>query len=426
MWRALYNVVGGTGIEVGFLGSVLGSDKGRKAIKMRMGEGAKLARIRNRCKDGAPRILIHCSSAGELESAVPLIDAINNKMEANVLVSVFSPSTLGRWHTVKNATAVFFIPFDSIFRVWRLYELLEPDLLIYVKHDVWPNLTWQAASRRIPAVLVNGNFRPDSTRNRPVVQNFNREVLGSLTAIYAVAEDDAERFRSVAGAGITIEAIGDTRYDRVKQRAIAQNADQGKLRDVLKGRPVFVAGSTWPEDEELLIASWSKIHTAIPEAVMLLIPHEIGNDHIEKILQFASQHDQSISLVDEVETTGKPDSIILVNRTGVLAGLYGLGRIAYVGGAFGRGVHSVLEPAVFGIPVLFGPNHLMSHEARDLITLGAAREVKTADSIHSITMNALSNNHMFQEMGMLARNFVENRTGVSELLAHRLVRLARL
>jgi 3-deoxy-D-manno-octulosonic-acid transferase len=307
-----------------------------------------------------------------------------------------------------------------------MLDVLEPDLILYIKHDIWPNLTWEAADRGIPTVLVNGNFRPDSLRRKWYARPFNREVLGSLTAIYAVADDDSDRFRETAGSGITIETVGDTRYDRVRQRAVNTLADQGALRDLLQGRMVFVAGSTWPEDQARLLEAWAVLEKEFPRATLLIIPHEIEPHRIRRIREQAAGHGLSVEMVDEVDRDGRVGSVVIVNRMGVLAGLYGLGRIAYVGGGFGHGVHSVLEPGVFGIPVLFGPHHLMSHEARDLVRTGGGLEIADANDIIKTARQTFRGDREAVEMGLKAGALVAARTGTARLLARKMTQLAHL
>lgn len=426
MWRLIYNLTVPIGLEVGLLLSALISRKSRRGLVGRMGEGAHLARIRSRCRENRPRVVVHCASAGELEGAIPLIEAMKKQASLDVILTYFSPSARGRARSVKGVTSRLFLPLDSYPRVHRFLDIIAPDLIIFMKHDVWPNLAWASADRGIPSVLANGNFRPDSTRLHPVLLPVNRQILGALTAIFAVAEDDADRFRRVAGAGITIETLGDTRYDRVRQRALRGHSDQGELASWLEDRPVFVAGSTWHEDEVRILDAWKRLHISHENAVLILAPHETSPGRIQSIRKVVEARGLMVQTLDEVHLASTPPDVLVIDRVGILAGLYGLGRIAYVGGGFGRGVHSVLEPAVFGIPVMFGPRHLMSHEARDLKDLGAALEIRSSDDVYAMLADAFGDGTRCARMGKSAGRFVRERSGVSTLLASKLTRLAWL
>jgi len=425
LWRALYNVIFVPLMELGLIlaGSVNG--KVRRGIKGRLGEGERLRTARSRCRDDVPRILIHCASAGELESAVPIIEAMGDAHDVDILLSYFSPSAVDRATKVEGPVDHLYLPVDSRRRIRRLLQTLEPSLIVFVKHDIWPNVVWEARSAGIPVVLANGNFRPDSKRLKRAAIPFGRAVLPYLNAIYTVARDDAHRFRFLAGKEPTIIVTGDTRFDRVIQRARQGRDDQGALADRLKGRSVAVAGSTWPADEKRLLPAWKKVKEQMPEAVLVVAPHEPGMSRLRQIIESASAEGLSAVTMTEIEEGAELADLLLVDRVGVLAGIYGLGKIAYVGGAFGTGVHSVIEPAVFGIPVLFGPRHLMSHEARDLVELGAALKVEDSEEVFEAVKDALAGGPVSVERGDKAGAFVREREGVATRVAEHLVALAQ-
>ena len=410
-WRGGYNLFAVPAMEAGLLLAMPFSRKVRAGVRGRLHEAAELSRARSRCRDDRPRVLVHCASAGELEGAVPLLEALRGRAEADIILSYYSPSARERAEGITAAAAHLYLPFDSPRRVRRLLDILEPSLILFAKHDLWPNLIWEAADRGIPTAVINGNFRPDSTRLRRWAIPFNREVLGRLSAIYAVAEDDARRFRFLAGGEVQVVSAGDTRFDRVRQRALA-------------GREVAVAGSTWPEDEKRLLPAWGRICAAYPGAVLVLVPHEPTPERLRGIEQGCAEEGIRTATLAAVEEGADVPNVVVVDRVGVLAGLYGLGRIAYVGGGFGAGVHSVLEPAVFAIPVLFGPRHLNSHEARDLLALGCAEMIETPEQVARAFDDALAGGEESRRRGELAGGYVARHTGVADRLAGELAKLA--
>ncbi|MDP8208820.1 MAG: glycosyltransferase N-terminal domain-containing protein [Candidatus Electryonea clarkiae] len=418
--RVLYNTFGIPLMASALRLGSLGSTKIREGIRDRNNEGKRLRLARQRCSKDRKRIIIHCASAGELESAIPLIDALKEKSNAEIILTYFSPSAVQRSEKIKVTADNICLPFDSARRVKRFLGILDPSLVIIVKHDIWPNLVWMSRDRGIPAVLVNGNFRPDSARLSWYSRGFNRAILGSLDCIFAVADDDAMRFRELTGDDVTIEAAGDTRFDRVRQRALDGREDQGELAELLENHPTAVAGSTWPDDEKLLLSSWSEIQKEISDAVLILVPHEPTEEHLLRLAKECKKLELGFVRLSELKNGSAPESVICVDSTGILAGLYGLGKIAYVGGGHGKGVHSVIEPAVFGIPVLFGPNFLMSHEARDLIRIGAAQAINKNSEIITAFSDALSGKENSKRCGELAARYVDGKTGVSDMLASRL------
>ncbi|MFH0883467.1 MAG: glycosyltransferase N-terminal domain-containing protein, partial [bacterium] len=424
VWRALYNLLFVPAMEAGLMMAGLFSEKVRRGIRGRLAEGERLRRVRSNCRENVPRVIVHCASAGELESAVPLMQALKADWNVDILLSYYSPSAVERAMKTEEPTDHFYLPADSRGRVRRLLEIIEPSLIVFVKHDYWPNLVWEAKSRGIPTALVNGNFRPDSKRLKRAAIPFGRAVLPHLSAIYAVARDDAHRFRFLAGDAPNIVISGDTRFDRVLQRALDGRRDQGALAELLAGRPVAVAGSTWHADEKRFLPAWKTVLEQLPDAVLVVAPHEPKPERLKQIADEGAANDLTSTTMTEVEEGVSPANLLIVDRVGVLAGMYGLGCVAYVGGAFGAGVHSVIEPAVFGIPVMFGPRYLMSHEARDLIDLGAAAQVSWPEQISEVFLDALQNGQSSRKRGEMAGMFVRQREGVSRRVAERLAALA--
>lgn len=411
--RIMYNLVGIPLMYFGFFAGAIFSRKIRKGILGRINEEASLLRVRNRCPDDHPRIIVHCASAGELESAIPIIEQLRKAVKASIILTYYSPSALDRAKKVKGVTGHLYLPFDSQRRMSRMLDLLQPHAVIMVKHDIWPNLVWCSKEREIPTVLVNANFRPDSSRLFPVLNLINRSILGSLTTIVTIAEDDAERFRKVAGSTPKIVVLGDSRFDRVEQRARSGYLDQGVLKKALVDKQVIVAGSTWPEDEKQLISAWSQLAGRFSKITLVIVPHEPTSEHLVQIRERCTDKDLESSLLSEISTQPEIPDVTVVDQIGILAGLYGLGCAAYVGGGFGHGVHSVIEPAVFGLPVFFGPNYRNSHEARDLLALEEHFLVRNSQDMEERFAAALSREDRSTRAGALAREYVHGKSGVA-------------
>ncbi len=278
----------------------------------------------------------------------------------------FSPSAVS---ALKGSEFDFadYSPRDSIKTAREYLEALRPDVILISKHDVWPNMVWQARELGIPVWLINGNFHANTLKLLPGFRHFNRAIHSELAGILTVSEDDTKRARRIAGESCKIAAVGDSRFDRVIARAQAAPDSAPELVAAIAGRPVILAGSTHPRDEEILIESLSELRSSLGDLCMLLVPHDPSEEALARILTLAESR---LLLASEVGLVGGRTDIIVINKTGVLADLYKISQLAYVGGGFDRGVHSVIEPMAHGCEVICGPNISVSREAIEAQALG--------------------------------------------------------
>ncbi len=412
IWRILYNILAAPALKLVLLIAGLFSEKVRRGIKGRMGEGDRLRGARARCQEGSPRVLVHCASAGELESAIPIIREMKRQSDVCIILSYYSPSAVNRVAGVDEISDHIYLPFDSPRRVRRLLDIIDPSLILVIKHDLWPNLVWQAKKRNVPVVLANAYSRRDSMllRQRMLIP-FSRELNGSLAEIHAVTESDASRWRFLSGRKVDVLATGDTRFDRVRERALNSAGDQGELKRRLSGMKVFVAGSTWPVDEKMFHDAWQEL--SVEGRLLMLVPHEIGEEHLSQIEQDFAEF--GVVRLSQLKPDNR-ETVLLVDQMGILAGLYGLGVGAYVGGGFGVGVHSVIEPAVFGIPVSFGPKYEMSPEAKELKRRKGAELIEDGDALKQFMAACLEGQPSHLDIGKCAGEFVEEKAGVTRNL----------
>jgi 3-deoxy-D-manno-octulosonic-acid transferase len=254
-------------------------------------------------------------------------------------------------------------------------EAIRPTALVFSKLDVWPELTLGAARAGVRLGLISATVSPASSRLRWPARSWAAPAYAALDRIGAISEDDAERLIALGARAERISVTGDTRYDSVTERAERIDRAREPLARLagVRGSLNIVAGSTWPPDEAVLLAALADLRLQVPEARLVLAPHEPHPDHLAGIAQQA----QAVGLprptrLSQLEHAA-PGPVIVVDRVGVLADLYALADVAYVGGAYHRaGLHSVLEPAVFGIPVVFGPAWHNSRDAGLLLERGGA------------------------------------------------------
>jgi 3-deoxy-D-manno-octulosonic-acid transferase len=367
---------------------------------------------------GGRCVWMHSASVGEYEQARPVATLVRERHpELAILHTFFSPSGFEYARRLGEAAHIEYLPEDTPAAVGAALAAVRPQALVFFKFDLWPNLVAAAARAHVPVLLFDATLQPRSWRSRWPARSLYRELYARLAVVSAVSEADAARFRALVPEHPAIHVDGDTRFDQVvgrRRRAAGLPAALGALP-----RPfTLVAGSTWPPDEALLLPAWREILDRKIEARLILVPHEPTPPHLQALdtalagLGLASER---LSQLGDACRTG----VVVVDRVGVLAELYGAGDAAYVGGAFTTGVHSVLEPAIVGLPVLFGPRHHNSPEAGMLLGDGAAVVVRSnvdfAAEIGGLAIDAGRR----EQMGARARAFVQANLGASErCLAH--------
>ncbi|MCB9357034.1 MAG: hypothetical protein H6508_03755 [Calditrichaeota bacterium] len=396
------------------LGAAIGgvfSRKLRTGLEGRIGL-AERARTFREQQQKAKVVLFHCASAGELEGVKPVADAFR-KRGWLCAASYFSPSALT---ALRGAEFDFadYSPRDSVVSMRDYLQALRPDVVLISKHDVWPNMVWQSKSLGIPVWLINGNFHAGTSKQYPGLRQFHRAIHRELSGILAVSEADAQRARLIAGNTTYVAAVGDSRFDRVTSRARNIALADDFLSSAISGRHVIVAGSTHEKDEALLIGALSKAIQEIPEFLMLLVPHDPSEEALRRILERAQ--DAGLHAADSSEQA--PDvSLLVINHSGVLADMYRFGHLAYVGGGFDRGVHSVLEPMAHGCEVVCGPNIGVSREANDALKEGLLAVVQD-----SVALEAELRRRRDEIKTMDVRIFVEQRSGISEKILEHVVK----
>jgi 3-deoxy-D-manno-octulosonic-acid transferase len=389
--------------------------RGRRGFRTRWTEKAAALGRRGRL------IWFHVSSVGEFEQAKPVIDLLARRMGAplDVALTFFSPSGMSyfeRFDRSKKIEAIRFVeylPVDTARNMRFCLDTLAPDMIVYVKFDIWPNLVVEAERRGIPQVLVSGTLSPGSGRLSPPVRGFFGGLYSMLDAIAAISAEDAGRFRSLSGGAVEIVETGDTRFDQVCRRIDASSATpSGSL--AASGRTWIVAGSTWPRDESVVIPGFAALGPAHPLAGLIVAPHEPTKERLEEIRAALGRARLSFRFLSELEDGGAlGEPVVVADGVGYLAELYRAGAMAYVGGSFTSGVHNVMEPAVLKLPVFFGPRIDNSFEARELVRLGAGTVLRTADDFARECGALLSDGAQLAEKGETAARFIRNRCGAA-------------
>ena len=368
------------------------------------------------------RIWFHSSSMGEFEQAKPIIAALKRQdKRAIIVVSFFSPS--GYEHSVSYSLAdlITYIPFDTAHNARRFLDLLRPDVAIMVRYDVWPNHVWELRRRGIPTLIANATLRSTSLRLRGPLRSFHSRLYDQLTAILTVSEADREAFQRFHTTRPDIRVIGETRYDQVVQRSEQAKDVRLLATGITKRKKILVAGSSWPEDEEALLPAVRRLAQRDQDILLVLVPHEPTVQTLERIE--SSLRGLKLRSIRFSHLQGYAgESVILVDGIGILMALYRYAHVAYVGGSFKQGVHNVLEPAVHGVPVLYGPKHTNSQEAVELAQRGGGFVVSNHVDVYRTVSKLLNRPEALRKAGDIALALVRENTGATdrilEYLAH--------
>ncbi|HTO72273.1 MAG TPA: glycosyltransferase N-terminal domain-containing protein [Gemmatimonadales bacterium] len=355
--------------------------RGRVASLAEFQRWAAASRDRNR-----PLLWFHAPSVGEgLQASTVITRLRSGHPDWQFAYTYFSPSAES-FAAKLPVDVTGYLPYDLAAPAETLLDALQPTALIFSKLDLWPEVATRAAARGVPVALIAATVRPGSGRLRWPVRPLLAPGYRSVSAAGAIAAEDAERLATLGVPAERIQVLGDPRFDSVAERVAAVPADDPLLR-FGGGGDVLVAGSTWPGDEAVLLGAFHRVRERHPAARLILVPHEPRPDHLGQIEQRAAAH--GLPTPVRLSNAEGPVPLLLVDRTGVLAALYGAGSMAFVGGGFhSAGLHSVLEPAAWGRPVAFGPRWRESRDAGLLITAGGGRAI-TSD-VESAAIQAMA------------------------------------
>jgi 3-deoxy-D-manno-octulosonic-acid transferase len=388
--------------------------KARRGIEGRRDLLPRIDRWSREERGEGPLVWFHAPSVGEGLQTRPVIEAVRElRPELEVFYSFFSPSAepLARDLPVDFAD---YLPFDIVADLMQALKAVRPSAVVFGKLDVWPNLTRVASWSDVPLILVNGTLAPSSSRARWPARRFLAPAYGRLDAVGAISADDRARLIELGVEADRVEVTGDARFDQVWARARA--IDPGKSPvSLLRGHEgqTLVAGSTWPECERHLVPVLAQLRRQHPEMRSIIVPHEPTSDHLQRLEAHLEMdgltHTRLSALGDKV---GEAREVVVVDSVGSLGELYALADIAYVGGGFGRrGLHSVLEPAALGVPVLFGPRHKNAREAGELIDCGGALPVGGTDGLNTALRRWLEDAETRKGAAAAALDYVRENLG---------------
>ena len=422
LWKLAYNVFAVPAMFVGFHCAQCCNPKIREGIKGRKRGFAELANRLQTARHLEKTAWFHFTSVGEFEQAKPLIEAIY--AETRIVLTFFSPSVAPNAQSYPYADAAVYLPLDTPRNAERLIRHIEPSVIVFSKFDIWPNLVWKASKQSIPIIVVAGTLHAASKRLSRFAKPFFRSVHRYIGVHCAISAADAARFQELCSPTHEIIVTGDTRYEQVYRRAISVEPDTEFFpgQKTLK-RPILIAGSTYTEDERVLLPAYQLLreHTPGDSPHLILVPHEPTPERIKEIRGYLNRAELAHLCFSELtlESDLSEVDVLIVDSVGLLAKLYRLADIAFVGGSFRGSVHNVMEPAAMGKPVIFGPTIQNAHEASLLVDRGGAKLVRTAQELADAITVWLNDADARTTAGIIGKQLVEENLGaVDRTLVH--------
>ncbi len=354
-------------------------------------------------------VWMHCASLGEFEQGRPLIERIKRQYpNYKIVLSFFSPSGYEVRKNYKLADAVVYLPIDTPRKAKRFISLLHPSLAIIVKYEFWPNILNTLHRQNIPTVLVSGIFR----KNQLFFKKHGawyRKTLKSFKHFFVQDEDSVSLLKSI-GLSNTTES-GDTRFDRVFD-VVLQRKELELVAQFKQTKHTLVAGSSWPKDEALLVAYIN--NTASKNEKFIFAPHNINKQDINNLVKKLEKKTLLYSNAT-IENVLEAD-ILIIDSIGLLTSVYYYADVAYVGGGFGAGIHNILEPATFGMPIVIGPNYQKFKEARELMERKACFEISDIKSLTKQLQVFVNDEQHLKKTGKKASTYVNDNTGATKIV----------
>jgi len=356
-----------------------------------------------------PVIWIHCASLGEFEQGRPLIEAIKKLHPSyQICLSFFSPSGYEIRKNYELADTIFYLPADTTNNARQLIDLINPSIVFFIKYEFWFHYIQELKTRNIPLYIVSAIFREDQLffKNSPWGKWY-RKMLFQFEHFFVQDQQSVELLGRIGLKNVT--RAGDTRFDRVAE--IARNGKVIPMVEKFKGNHLLiVAGSTWKPDEELLVET---IHSH-PEVQFIIAPHETKKGNIDRLINLLKT--TVVCYTEANEEAVSHSQVLIVDTIGLLSSIYKYADLAYIGGGFGVGIHNTLEAAIFGMPIVFGPNYLKFNEATAMVNLGVAFSVNNYPQLNNLLESLLSDDEKRKKIALKCTQFTDQNLGATQII----------
>ncbi|WP_163408710.1 3-deoxy-D-manno-octulosonic acid transferase [Flavobacterium ajazii] len=365
--------------------------------------------LKEKIKPEDKTIWFHSASLGEYEQGLPVIEKIKEKYPAHkIIVTFFSPSGYEVRKNNNIADVTIYLPLDTKKNAKQFLKLAHPELVFFIKYEFWLNYLEELKKQKTPVYLISGIFR-DNQMFFKWYGGFYRKALKTFTYFFVQNEDSKQKIESIGFHNVIVS--GDTRFDRVN--TILERDNSLEFIETFKNnQPLIVIGSSWPKDEVLLT---EYINQANPSVKFIIAPHNIKPEQIESLKNAITK---KTVLFSEKENKALADyTVFIIDTVGLLTKIYSYGTIAYVGGGFGNpGIHNILEPATFGIPIVIGPNYSKFAEAIELVKLKGCIVISNSEKLKQSFDHLLSDESFLKEKGEICRLYIQNNKGATNTI----------
>lgn len=412
IWSLVYNILFLPALYLLIKFAGLFNNKVRRGIAGRKRLFEELILSTNALNRTGKLVWFHSASLGEFEQAKPIIKKLKLEKKLTILITFFSPSGYDNSRKYPYADLISYLPFDTKNNVDKFVRIVKPDLFVMIRYDIWPNLIWNLKKANIPSCIVDATMKKNSSRALPIIKSFHKTLFGDILKILTISEADAEAFKLFNCDDDTVKVVGDTRFDRVYQKSIIARDKKLIRSSVLAGKKVFVAGSTWEQDEEVILPAFLKLVKYDKDVLMIIAPHEPNLLHLEKI---ENEFEGKLKTIRFSHLNNYSDEkVIIVDSIGILLTLYTYADVAFVGGSFKQNIHNVLEAAVYGIPVVFGPKINNSHEAKELQKRGGGLLIRGKREAYRRLRSLFSDEGLREARGKLSLKYVQENIGATD------------
>ena len=362
--------------------------------------------LEEKIKPSDKTIWFHSASLGEYEQGLPVIEKIKEKYPAHkIIVTFFSPSGYEVRKNNTTAAVTLYLPLDTKSNAKKFLKLAHPELAFFIKYEFWLNYLNELEKSQTPTYLISGIFR-DNQMFFKWYGGFYRKALKAFTYFFVQNENSKEKIKSIGFDNVIVS--GDTRFDRVN--AILERDNTLDFIEKFKNNtPTIIIGSSWPKDEVLLA---EYINQASEDVKFIIAPHNIKSDQITSL---KAQITKSTILFSEKENADLSNyNVFIIDTIGLLTKIYSYGTIAYVGGGFGNpGIHNILEPATFGIPIVIGPNYSNFAEAVELVALKGCLVISNNQELKQTLDRLLQDKAFLEEKSQICKSYIQNNKGAT-------------
>lgn len=401
----MYNIV----IYIYLIGVVIASLFSKKVRNMWRGERRAIGIIKEKMDPNAQYVWFHAASLGEFEQGRPLMEQLKREHpEYKILLTFFSPSGYEVRKNYEGADIITYLPLDTIMNARRFLRTIRPVMAFFIKYEFWYNYLHILKYRKVPVYSVSSIFRPEQVFFKWYGRSYGR-VLHCFTHFFVQNEISRQLLAKIGINEVTV--VGDTRFDRVLQ--IKEAAKQLPVVEAFTdGHRTFVAGSSWQPDEDIFIP-WFNAHK---DWKLIIAPHVIGEDHLQQIL--SKIEGKAVRYTQASAEEVRDAQVLIIDCFGLLSSIYHYGEVAYVGGGFGVGIHNLPEAAVWGVPVIFGPNNQRFQEAQQLKACGGGLEINGAADFQRIMDRFDANPQQVKADGKKAGDYVKGKAGATGKVLH--------